>query len=92
MNLSVKENLEFMAGVYQIKNPKEKIDELSKKDYSPENIVATDNFYAGKNGITWLYNPYDIAPYYLGQTRITLPYSVLRPYLLPECPVKRIFE
>lgn len=68
------------------------INELSKKDYSPENIVATDNFYAGKNGITWLYNPYDIAPYYLGQTRITLPYSVLRPYLLPECPVKRIFE
>ena len=30
MNLSVKENLEFMAGVYQIKNPKEKIDELVK--------------------------------------------------------------
>ena len=29
-NLSVKENLEFMAGVYQIKNPKEKIDELVK--------------------------------------------------------------
>ena len=30
MNLSVKENLEFMAGVYQIKNSKEKIDELVK--------------------------------------------------------------
>lgn len=30
MNLSVKENLEFMAGVYQIQNPKEKIDELVK--------------------------------------------------------------
>lgn len=30
MNLSVKENLEFIAGVYQIKNPKEKIDELVK--------------------------------------------------------------
>ena len=29
-NLSVKENLEFMAGVYQIKNRKEKIDELVK--------------------------------------------------------------
>lgn len=27
-NLSVKENLEFMAGVYQIKNQQEKIDEL----------------------------------------------------------------
>ena len=29
-NLTVKENLEFMAGVYQIKNKKEKIDELVK--------------------------------------------------------------
>ena len=29
-NLSVKENLEFMAGVYQIPNKKEKIDELIK--------------------------------------------------------------
>lgn len=29
-NLSVKENLEFIAGVYQIKNKKEKIDELVK--------------------------------------------------------------
>ena len=29
-NLSVKENLEFMAGVYQIPNQKEKIDELVK--------------------------------------------------------------
>ena len=29
-NLSVKENLEFMAGVYQISNKKEKIDELVK--------------------------------------------------------------
>ena len=32
MNLSVKENLEFIAGVYQIKNPKEKIDELVKNN------------------------------------------------------------
>ena len=30
-NLTVKENLEFMAGVYQIKNRNEKIDELIKK-------------------------------------------------------------
>ena len=30
LNLTVKENLEFMASVYQIKNKKEKIDELVK--------------------------------------------------------------
>ena len=30
-NLTVKENLEFMAGVYQIKNKEEKINELIKK-------------------------------------------------------------
>lgn len=30
-NLTVKENLEFMAGVYQINNKKEKIDELIKE-------------------------------------------------------------
>lgn len=69
-----------------------KIDEQNKKDYNFEDIVATDNFYAGKDGITWLYNPYEIGPYYLGQTCITLSYSVLSSYLLPECPIRRIFE
>ena len=46
LNLSVKENLEFMAGVYQIKNFKEKINELIN--------MFNLNEVLNKNFIWWL--------------------------------------
>ena len=34
-----------------------------------------------KDGVTWYYQPYDIAPYYLGVISITVPWKELKPYI-----------
>ena len=34
-----------------------------------------------KEGVTWYYQPYDIAPYYLGVISITVPWKELKPYI-----------
>ena len=45
-------------------------------------LYIPDNFQLGKEGITFLYNPYDIAPYSMGEIRLTLPYADLKNYLI----------
>ena len=34
-----------------------------------------------KDGVTWYYQPYDIAPYYLGVISISVPWKELKPYI-----------
>lgn len=38
-------------------------------------IFAPDNFIVGKDGITFIYNVYEIAPYAKGRTELVIPYS-----------------
>ncbi len=66
------------------------VDRLEEKFYQPDNIVVDDNFMISDTGITWLFNPYDIAPYSNGTTRITLPYRAIVGYLVANSPLKRI--
>ena len=66
------------------------VDKLGEKSYETENIIADDNFMISDKGITWLFNPYDIAPYSTGTTRITLPYRAIVGYLVADSPLKRI--
>ncbi len=51
--------------------------ELRKLGYSIEDIVPNDNFFVSEEGITYVYMPYEIAPYAIGRTDIFLPWSVL---------------
>jgi hypothetical protein len=55
--------------------------------FSPSEIDLTDNFYIDDNGITWQYNPYDIAPYAFGIVSVTLTWDQVYPYLLEESPL-----
>ena len=41
-------------------------------------LTPTENFYLGKEGITFHYNVYDIAPYVMGAIEITLPYEMMQ--------------
>ncbi len=45
--------------------------------FVPENLYLTDQ------GVTLVYNPYEVGPYAMGELIITLPYDQLKPYLLP---------
>ena len=52
--------------------------ELKKLGYSIEDIVPNDNFSVSAEGITYVYNPYEIAPYAMGRTHIFLPWDTIQ--------------
>lgn len=54
------------------------LDELHEQDYLlTMDIYAPQNFILGDDEITFIYNPYEIAPYSKGNTELTLSYSKL---------------
>lgn len=62
----------------------ESLDDLAESGYQVEKIVPNDNFYITPEGMTWLFNPYDIAPYAYGATEIFIPSATLRELLQPS--------
>lgn len=54
-----------------------------------DHLAASSNFILGSNGLSFLYNPYEVASYAQGQIIVYIPYSDLRKYLNPEF-VKRM--
>lgn len=56
--------------------------ELEDMGYtSTGELEPTENFYLSKEGISFYYNVYEIAPYVMGPVCITLPYEMVRPLL-----------
>jgi hypothetical protein len=49
--------------------------------FEPELVGPNGNYEVTKDGVTWYYQPYDIAPYYLGVISITVPWKELKPYV-----------
>ena len=47
-------------------------------------IRMNDNFYFDGDGITYIYQPYEAAPYAVGQILVHLPFTALAPYLRDE--------
>ena len=47
-------------------------------------LEPTENFYLTPQGITFYYNIYEIAPYVMGPTSITLPYERIQHLLNDE--------
>lgn len=58
----------------------EKLDEdFNREDiFYVENIGPSDHFSVGENGLTYYYQPYDVAPYVFGIITITIPWEELR--------------
>ena len=57
-------------------------DEEALADVFGADSLAPNGLYeVTKDGVTWYYQPYDIAPYYLGVISITIPWSELKPYV-----------
>jgi len=60
------------------------LEELEEKEgISAADITPNDNCSIGPKGLTYIYNPYEIAPYALGQITIFVPYEDLQPILRP---------
>lgn len=47
-------------------------------------LYVPDNFRLGKDGVTFLYNQYDIAPRPMGQFELTVPYEEINTYLIKK--------
>ena len=45
--------------------------------FDVEKVVPNGNFYFSEDGITWVYTPYEIAPYVYGETQIFIDNSLL---------------
>lgn len=49
----------------------------------PEEVVPNENFYLNKEGVVYVYNQYEIAPYSDGLIEITLPYEEIKAFINP---------
>lgn len=52
--------------------------------FENDQFSMTDNFAFTKEGLKFLYNPYEVAPYALGQQEILLPYSEIKDLIRPD--------
>lgn len=69
------------------------IDDLDKDNvYWDELITVSENFTVDSEGITWYYNPYEIAPYYIGITTVPVPFDKLEPYIINDSPIRAIIQ
>ncbi len=55
--------------------------DLNDLNFWEDEIKPNDNFYISDEGLVYIFNPYEIAPYSMGQTEVTLPYEKLKPLL-----------
>ena len=60
--------------------------------FNLDNLVANDNFHVSTDGITWNYQPYEIACYSVGETEITLSFESLKPFLVENSVVYNIIK
>ena len=60
--------------------------------FNIEDVLPNDNFRIDADGITWTYNPYEIAAYSAGQINVTLSWELVKPYLFPDSPVMPLAE
>jgi hypothetical protein len=50
--------------------------------FEPDLVGPNGNYEVTKDGVTWYYQPYDIAPFDLGVISVSVPWKELKPYVL----------
>ncbi|MDS1032619.1 DUF3298 domain-containing protein [Porphyromonadaceae sp. NP-X] len=66
--------------------------DLNQTDYWVDSIQPNGNFYISDEGINYLFNPYEIGPYYLGETEVRIPYARLKDILKTGNPLEYLIE
>lgn len=71
-------------------NECESVEQLAQAGifFSANEIEPTDNFLLDGKGLTWIYDPYEIAPYAYGPVTVSLTWKELNDLLDPESSVK----
>ena len=67
------------------------VSQLESIGYDPvDEIVPNGNFTIDDKGITYYFNEYEIAAYFVGITKVFIPYEELRPYITDENPISSL--
>ena len=67
--------------------------ELEKEGFFDiSDIRPNNNFYLNEKGITYVYNPYEIAAYYIGTLEVFIPYEDITVILAPQSPIKQLIK
>lgn len=70
----------------------EPIKNLEKTDYWIDAIKPNGNFYITDESLNYVFNPYEIGPYYLGITEVRIPYERLKNILKPNSIVSYLIK
>jgi len=70
----------------------EPIKNLEKTDFWTDAIKPNGNFYITDESLNYVFNPYEIGPYYLGITEVRLPYERLKSILKPNSLVSYLIK
>lgn len=65
---------------------------LEDTDFWSDSIKPNGNFYITDESINYVFNPYEIAPYYMGQTEVTIPFNRLKSLLKPNSIIAYLVE
>jgi len=65
---------------------------LEDTDFWTDSIKPNGNFYITDESINYVFNPYEIAPYYMGQTEVTIPFNRLKSLLRPNSIIAYLVE
>lgn len=63
---------------------------LNNGYFAAENIRPNGNFYISEEGITYIFNPYEIGAYSLGATEVTIPFRKIRSALKANSPIQKV--
>jgi len=64
------------------------LENLESSDFFLEEIKPNGNFYVNDESICFVFNPYEIAPYYVGETEVVLPYKLIHHLMKPKNPLE----
>ncbi|GAB1415053.1 hypothetical protein MASR2M117_04590 [Paludibacter sp.] len=65
---------------------------ISESDYSFDDVKPNHNFYVNDESICFVFNPYDIAPYYIGETVIEIPYKSIEHLFKTKNPLSYLIN
>ena len=66
--------------------------DLEQSDYWVDSIKPNGNFFISDKAIIYIFNPYEIAPYYVGQTEVSLSFASLMHLLKQENPINYLVK
>lgn len=68
------------------------VENIEDTDFWTDSIKPNGNFYITDESINYVFNPYEIAPYYIGQTEVTLTFERIKDFLKPNSPIAYLVE